>query len=181
MMDIARKKDAALEYNEEAKGWIGSRKEGLPPEVLAWMHCAQQATVDERVRRFMEHYAAMPWLVVPPCVSSSFPQLNGTDLAQLEANLGYKFCNCALLLEALTHPSRDTLSLTPSNAKLAFLGSLMAEALVANLMLDNTSFLGEIATHVRTPPKAPRGSGWAQARWRRRAARTRALRSCSRT
>ena len=49
--------------------------------------------MDERVRRFMEHYAEMPWQVVPPCVNNSFPQLNGTDLAQLEASLGWAFAD----------------------------------------------------------------------------------------
>ena len=70
MMDSSKKKEEELEYSEEAKGWISSKKEGLPPEVLAWMQRAERGTVDERVRQFMEHYAAMPWQVVPPCVST---------------------------------------------------------------------------------------------------------------
>ena len=82
----------------------------------------------------------MPWQAVPPCVNTSFPQLKGTNLARLELNLGYKFCNCLLLLEALTHSSCDNLSMTPSNAKLAFLGSLIAEALVVDLLLKDASF-----------------------------------------
>ena len=44
MMDSTRMKEEELEYSEEVKGWIGSRKEGLPPQVLAWMQRAQKAT-----------------------------------------------------------------------------------------------------------------------------------------
>ena len=122
MMDNAKQNEEELEYSENAKSWIGSRKEALPLQVLTWMRRAHHHTVEERVRRFQEHYAQMPWLVVPYSVTTSFPNLNGTDLATLEANLCYNFSNCGLLLEALTHPSQGTCSPTPSNAKLAFLG-----------------------------------------------------------
>ena len=152
MMDSTTKKEEELEYSEEAKGWVSCRNEVLPGEVLTWMQRAVAGTADERARRFMERYAERPWQVVPPCVNASFPVLKGTDLAQLEAYLGYKFCNCALLLEALTHPSMDTQSMTPSNAKLAFLGSLIAEALVVELLLDSASFCtAETARHDTVP------------------------------
>ena len=140
MMDSTMKEEEELEYSEEVKNWVDGRREVLPPQVLTWMQRAQKATEDERVRGFVEHYAEMPWRAVPPCVNSSFPQLDGTDLAELESSLGCKFTNCALLLEALTHPSRDTFSLTPSNTKLAFLGSLITEVLVADILLDRASF-----------------------------------------
>ena len=104
------------------------------------MHQRNNAIADERVRRFNERYTEMPWQAVPPCVNTSFPQLTGTDLSQLEASLNYKFCNCTLLLEALTHPSCDTQSMTPSNAKLVFRGPLTTEALLVDLLLGKASF-----------------------------------------
>ena len=166
MMDSTMKEEEELEYSEEVKNWVDGRREVLPPQVLTWMQRAQKATEDERVRGFVEHYAEMPWRAVPPCVNSSFPQLDGTDLAELESSLGCKFTNCALLLEALTHPSRDTLSLTPSNAKLAFLGSLITEVVVAEILLDRASFcLGETVREDVLAKSRTYAVPWPSRRW----------------
>ena len=94
---------------------------------------------------------------------SGFPRLQDTNIGQLEHDLGYTFANSMYLAEALTHASlghgqtmhENDKCLTPDCQRLAFVGSAVAEELVARLLHGLRSFQRQQHCHRAKTPQQP--------------------------
>ena len=117
----------ALSYSEEKKGWIVRSAKTADPSAacVAIVPCAAIAHVAAAANASSSSESE------PPSGSGNirllFPQLSGTDLAEIEQQTDHRFKSPKLLAEALTHCSAIR-GATPSCEHLALIGEIALKA-----------------------------------------------------
>ncbi|KAK0840352.1 Dicer-like protein 2, partial [Friedmanniomyces endolithicus] len=104
----------------------------------AWL----EAGIEAARRCINVFLPAMPTSLQPHDLTTSSGRLSG-KLEQVEALIGYKFSDPALLSQALTHPSCAQISRTDSYERLEFLGDAVLDMLVAEMLAEHIDRLSQ--------------------------------------
>ena len=102
----------ALSYSEQEKAWIVRPATTADSEAIVPFAAIAHIAADTKAE---------------PSMKLLFPQLSGTDLAEIEQHTDHRFKSTKLLAEALTHCSATT-AMTPSCEHLALVGEIALKA-----------------------------------------------------